>query len=323
MGKETTNNNLSKLYQEKLSKGASKELEIASKSDMSRNASIIPASALMSMYKGEGKRVAKESLKSSVSYPTGVLDWSKGTGQGMDLFSRRAEIVAPSFSFGNSLLTDGIDDFVTIGEVTEFISASSCTISYWMDVATAQVCPMGKSAINNARFEVLKFSDNNLYFVINSGTTGNFGSVSYVPYLGTQAHIVAIFDGSLTGNVNRAKVYINGVQQSLTFSGTIPSTTSAEATWELNRNSSFGIGLGAAQYNEVAIFQSALTSADVAELYNSGNGFNANELTSGNIPLIYYRCNENDGETTLVDTNGNYNGTLNNFSTPPAYFVTW
>lgn len=43
--------------------------------------------------------------------------------------------------------------------------------------------------------------------------------------LGVWVHVVAVFDGSQTGNANRMKVYVNGIQRSLTFAGTIPATT--------------------------------------------------------------------------------------------------
>jgi hypothetical protein len=36
-----------------------------------------------------------------------------------------------------------------------------------------------------------------------------------------------IFDGTQTGNANRLKLRLNSVDQSLTFTGTVPATTSA------------------------------------------------------------------------------------------------
>lgn len=48
-------------------------------------------------------------------------------------------------------------------------------------------------------------------------STGNWYLVKYV------------FDGTLSGNSNRLKVYVNGVQKSLTFNGTIGATTPSNA----------------------------------------------------------------------------------------------
>ncbi len=74
--------------------------------------------------------------------------------------------------------------------------------------------------------------------------------------------------------------------------------------------------------NEVAIAPNYVaTTQDAIDLYNGGNGALATSILTG--VSRYYRCNQADGSSPLVDTMGNQNGTLTNFTSPPAYFDTF
>lgn len=90
---------------------------------------------------------------------------------------------------------------------------------------------------------------------------------------GTWYHLVLIYDGTLSGNANRLKLYINGVQKTLSFTGTIPaSLQNSSADLKFGK---FGGSLtryfnGA--FDEASIASRAWTAAEVAELYQSGAG---------------------------------------------------
>lgn len=59
--------------------------------------------------------------------------------------------------------------------------------------------------------------------------TGIYGSAAFTD--STRPHVyTAVFDGSLSGNANRFKLYIDGVQQTLSFIGTVPATTTTGQT---------------------------------------------------------------------------------------------
>jgi hypothetical protein len=65
----------------------------------------------------------------------------------------------------------------------------------------------------------LSLYSSTVYFSLSA----NSGSQAYGYYFNNftgYRHFVAVFDGSQTGNSNRLKMYENGVQQSLLFSGT-------------------------------------------------------------------------------------------------------
>jgi hypothetical protein len=83
-----------------------------------------------------------------------------------------------------------------------------------------------------------------------------------------------VFDGTQTGNSNRLKCYINGSLLSVTYNGTIPSTSGPS-------NSVFSIGnsqgLGNINYAngniaQVLIYNRALSDTEVLQNYNATKG---------------------------------------------------
>jgi hypothetical protein len=66
-----------------------------------------------------------------------------------------------------------------------------------------------------------------LLFQVNNGADGS-ATCSYT--VGNWTHLAMVFDGTQTGNAARLKVFINGIQSTLTFGGyTVPSVTSSSS----------------------------------------------------------------------------------------------
>jgi hypothetical protein len=104
------------------------------------------------------------------------------------------------------------------------------------------------------------------------GCRMDFNDVDMVA--GSRYHVVVVYDGSLTGNANRLKVWVNGVQKTLTIgSGAVPATLrNGGATLYLGR---FGGSLFRylnGDMDEVRLWNSALTPSDVATLYERFGG---------------------------------------------------
>jgi len=79
-------------------------------------------------------------------------------------------------------------------------------------------------------------------------------------------HWVFVYNGSLSGNSNRLKVYKNGATQSLTFFGTIP----ASITGHSGSPYSYIGGGWNGRIDDVRIYTRALTATEVMNLYNMG-----------------------------------------------------
>ena len=84
-------------------------------------------------------------------------------------------------------------------------------------------------------------------------------------------HWVFVFDGTLTGNLNRLKVYKDGIQRTLTFFDTIPTTTLGYSGSPVANiggyldNASFS-----GKIDDVRVYNRALTATEVINLYATG-----------------------------------------------------
>ena len=105
----------------------------------------------------------------------------------------------------------------------------------------------------------------------------------------TWYHLAMVYDGTQSGNADRLKAYINGSQETLTFTGVIPSTTSNLLNYDFEIGGNRLSENGSKCIDDVAIFDYALPatgSNSVATLYGSGTPFNPMALASP--PIAYY-----------------------------------
>jgi hypothetical protein len=168
---------------------------------------------------------------------------------------------------GQALSFDGTDDYVTMGDLSIVDGASALTLSAWFkrSAASAQLT-VGKVTNDLQRFDITMWTDGNVYLNNGDGTAPAYGY--FVSNDTNWHHIVYVYDGSLSGNSNRTKAYVDGVAQSLTFSGTIPVTTQSTADpFVFGRNLSTGTySLG--NIDEVRLYNRAFTAAEAISLYN-------------------------------------------------------
>lgn len=75
-------------------------------------------------------------------------------------------------------------------------------------------------------FFYLPYSDGVAYCGVD---VSNYGTIAMNAVSGYMVGIF-VFDGTLSGNANRLKLYINGVQKTLSFTGTIPAVTTTNAS---------------------------------------------------------------------------------------------
>jgi len=211
---------------------------------------------------------------------------------------------------------DGADDFVDCGDIDALDGVSTFTIEIWANfpVFESNHGLIGKGINANSRIAIQLFSSSTLIFVVGNGSGAN-GRILGALDLNTWHHIAMVFDGTQTGNSNRLRAYIDGVQQTLDFLGTtIPSVTNNNAA-ELLIGKATSLGNIPAQIDEVRIWTTARTCEEI-------NYFKDCELAGTETDLeAYYQFNHgiasgtNSGETTLDDlTSNNHDGTLNNFA---------
>jgi archaellum component FlaF (FlaF/FlaG flagellin family) len=131
---------------------------------------------------------------------------------------------------GGSIVFDGVDDYVTLGNNIPLRNVSQFSYSSFVKFNTSAGAS-GNTFFSYSSYTVYtndilfawNKSNSKLFFQINNGSDGG-GSYSYSPN-NTWINISVIYDGSLSTNSDKLKVYINGINVSLSFDYTVPSTT--------------------------------------------------------------------------------------------------
>tara|TARA_R110002020_G_scaffold7161_3_gene30320 strand:+ start:7249 stop:8022 length:774 start_codon:yes stop_codon:yes gene_type:complete len=132
---------------------------------------------------------------------------------------------------GGQIVLDGTDDWVTFGNVTEQAEASAFSMQMWFRMENA--------SSNNRLWGRRRNSDNkiisgwvhangSLYFSNANNAANQVGFKSGLSFTDNEWYNVAwVFDGSGGSDADRAKIYLDGVQQTgMTFNaGGVPTTT--------------------------------------------------------------------------------------------------
>ena len=216
-----------------------------------------------------------------------------------------------SFTFGNSLLFDGVNDYVTTRANTFnnlFYNPSDLyTVSGWFNPTNISSYPMllSKSVANEFFLEL-----GNTVGVIywrNGGNIKTYNSTGWTLNAWTHYAIVK------TGIGDSGDLYINGVLQTPT-TGIIGTTINSPtehlvigAYWNGTTNK-FG------RMDETAIWNgTAATQQNITDLYNNGNRVSASSIIPN--PTAYWKFDESGTDIILTDETTNYPGDLINFPT--------
>ncbi len=174
--------------------------------------------------------------------------------------------------FGRSGSFAGDNDYINAGDITELNSASAFSVSQWVNVtnilSSDRIFHKAIDGNNDISIAPYYQSGPRIYFEVGNGSNsyGYFalsGEVSNSEW----ANITVVFDGSGSTNEDRAKLYINGVQKTMTYTGTIPATTANLSANNLYLGSGNSTEYFTGNLDDVRIYNRALTSEEVAKLY--------------------------------------------------------
>ena len=165
-----------------------------------------------------------------------------------------------------SMNFDGINDYIKADTISSLNNATQATLSFWAKRVSGQPFQVGDWVSSSNSFHIEYYVPNNtVYFVARNGSGGFH--VSYVQSFDTNwHHYVGVYDGS---NVSNCKLYVDGVDVG-TNTGSLNNSLSSVM------GNNFTIGaMGSPTYysessiDEVAIFNTALTAPQVAQIYNA------------------------------------------------------
>ncbi len=199
---------------------------------------------------------------------------------------------------------DGTNDVISVSDIASLNTSQYLSMSGWFKFDN-RLSADGYVTRWESGKSCFIFRKNFCWIASSTGDTGaNYTSIPVDTFdQGIWNHVTVVFDGTLTGNANRLKVFKNGVQLSNnSYSGTIPSQlTSVSVTSILLGSGSSTFLDGKAK--DVRIYNSALSQSDITKL--------ANGQESTAVPVARWRLNEGTG-TTANDSIGSNHGTLTN-----------
>jgi hypothetical protein len=162
---------------------------------------------------------------------------------------------------GQTIDFDGSNDNVALGTLLPIQGVNKLTLSAWMKRNSAyEKVEIGKQVSGGSNTVALEFWDDGLlYFGLSpsSAYAGGYVSLNDTAW----HHVTMVFDGTQSTNATRLKGYVDGVQQTLTFDGTVPTLTTTNTT-------GFNIGVLAGAYtggliDDVRVYTRALSTTEV------------------------------------------------------------
>ena len=214
---------------------------------------------------------------------------------------------------------DGVDDFVNCGNVTTLNNATNGSWSLWIKPQATglkflfsayqgsgpnqQIQVQKKGTGISIRLRAEGFS---------GGTPIMFNESSQSWTLNEWYHIAITFDGSVSDNAQKMKVFVNANQ--------LTNTSAGAATTNINTTTSdFHIGSFSSSnefaglIDQFSIFNYTLTQANVNTIYNSGQ---VNDITSLSPSHLWKLGEEATFSTnwTIPDQVGSNDGTSNNMT---------
>ena len=212
------------------------------------------------------------------------------------------------FANTKSLLFDGLDDYVDCGVISTLQSATQYSLSVWF-----------KTTNNTKTQGIIKwYASSNQWIEINTTMTfipaglGGYGTNSTALSNNVWYNVTMVFNGALTGNANRLKAYLNGVELPLTYTGTVPSITTSMPTYTFRIGQRYIANdyfLG--NIDEASVFDYPLTSAEVLAI---GGTIPTDLSLLSTPPTNWYRNGDNDTYPTITDVGSaaSNNGTMTN-----------
>ena len=201
------------------------------------------------------------------SYPGSGTTWRDLSGNN----NSGSLVNGPTFSSANggSIVFDGVDDVVTTDLPAGISGIQTCTQVCWFkrtNISTiSALVGFGTLGSTSNRYAIQVWSDGLVYVTLGPSDWGYFSSND------TRWHnIQTVFDGTLTGNSDRLKVYFDGVQVSLTFSGTIPSNVGTPLNGcRIGQTFNTGNQYGSSTTSVFQIYNRALSALEILQNYNA------------------------------------------------------
>ena len=159
-------------------------------------------------------------------------------------------------------------------------SQEKVSIAFWYKRSSSQSSYSCMFSVSNNvdKYKLEIANDNSnlwIYMSNNSSAVSGYGAISdYATTfpVDTWVHVAYVYDGSQSGNADRLKLYINGVEKTLSFSGTVEATTPSSLSLPLDigrRGYGGGTFYEYGAIDDMGIWTRALTATEIEKLVNN------------------------------------------------------
>ena len=180
-------------------------------------------------------------------------------------------IINDGFSF------DGVNDFVDMGDVLDFDGSTPFSISLWVYLSSVSGVQMliskQSQAASKVGYSIFLSAGRFNFLLANYRTTNNIlvNAVTTVPAINTWYNVVVTYDGSKNATGGGVIFSINSVNEVNINENNLTGSTSNSTSFNIGaRDSTIYYTNG--NIDEVGIWNRVLTSAEITELYNGGEG---------------------------------------------------
>ena len=197
----------------------------------------------------------------------------------------------------NSMQFDGTDEYIDLGTDVLFDSTGSFSFSAWVNLNSYSPAFPGICRIKTDQSKgfIIFLSQTSPYQGVNIGSVSGFMRAKTVgniggDFIGTWKHVCVTFDGVDRTNTSSYKIFIDGSSVDLTTTGAFSDSPNANFLGNATTNSATYLN---GKIDEAAIFNTALTEAEILSIYNAtetGKTADLNDLTTP--PVKWYRMGD-------------------------------
>jgi len=164
---------------------------------------------------------------------------------------------------------DGVNDYLDLGTDPILAGKTQFTLEMRMhfDNSDGEYTIIGQRTSDLNRTFVIQRWSGALYILFDGS---KYASCPFDACTTERSHLAAVYNGAGAANTDRLKFYINGVAQTLTFTGTVPATTLVTAPAANlvlgceNNGAGTQLQFFDGQFGEVCFWDHALTPAEIS-----------------------------------------------------------
>ncbi len=204
-------------------------------------------------------------------------------------------ITAPAFASTQSFSFDGADDFINTGYSYDATVNNNLSLSFWINSTRSGtfMFPLsittgaGASGYPNAIVMIW-----NKKLLLQDRTGWNFGSALINDGNWHNIIVTAAYSGNTTDGTN-LNMYVDGNLTPDISTSTMSSGTNSYLQGTLFLGNFNGVDKGmTSKLDEVAVWESILSSSAITEVYNSGVPNDLDTLSNASSPTAWYRMGE-------------------------------